>query len=130
MIRKCVDAREARAKSVEVWGTGSPTREFLYVDDAAQAIVMAAERYDKPDPVNVGSSDEISIKDLIELIAELTLFKGDIAWDRTKPDGQPRRKLNVDRAFKEFGFRSSTPFRVGLAETIRWYEHMMAGLPT
>jgi nucleoside-diphosphate-sugar epimerase len=78
----------------------------------------------------VGSSDEISIKDLIELIAELTLFKGDIAWDRTKPDGQPRRKLNVDRAFKEFGFRSSTPFRVGLAETIRWYEHMMAGLPT
>ncbi len=130
MIRKCVDAREARAKSVEVWGTGSPTREFLYVDDAAQAIVMAAERYDKPDPVNVGSSDEISIKDLIELIAELTLFKGDIAWDRTKPDGQPRRKLNVDRAFKEFGFRSSTPFRVGLAETIRWYEHVMAGLPT
>jgi GDP-L-fucose synthase len=130
MIRKCVDAREARAKSVEVWGTGSPTREFLYVDDAAQAIVMAAERYDKPDPVNVGSSDEISIKDLIELIAELTLFKGDIAWDRTKPDGQPRRKLNVDRAFKEFGFRSSTPFRVGLAETIHWYEHIMAGLPT
>jgi GDP-L-fucose synthase len=130
MIRKCVDAREAKAKSVEVWGTGTPTREFLYVDDAAQAIVMAAERYDKPDPVNIGSSDEISIKNLIELIAELTQFKGQIVWDHTKPDGQPRRKLNVDRAWKEFGFRSSTPFRVGLAETISWYQAVMAGLPT
>jgi GDP-L-fucose synthase len=127
MIRKCVDAREANARSVEVWGSGTPTREFLYVEDAASAIVLAAERYNKPDPVNVGSSDEISIKDLIQLIVELTGYQGEIAWDATKPDGQPRRKLNVDRAAKEFGFRSSTPFRTGLAETIRWYQEVMAG---
>src|SRR5437879_3666834 len=127
MIRKCVDARESKAKSVEVWGTGSPTREFLYVDDAARAIVLAAERYEKRDPVNLGSSDEISIKDLIDLIVELTGFRGEIAWDRSKPDGQPRRKLNVDRAWKEFGFRSSPPFRTGLAETIHWYQDVMAG---
>jgi GDP-L-fucose synthase len=127
MIRKCVDAREAGADSVEVWGTGTPTREFLYVDDAARAIVMAAERYNKPAPVNIGSADEISIKDLIELIADLTGFKGKIVWDRSKPDGQPRRKLNVERAEKEFGFRSSTPFRTGLSETIRWYQEVMAG---
>jgi len=127
MIRKCVDAREANAKSVEVWGTGTPTREFLYVDDAARAIVLAAEKYEKKDPVNVGSSEEISIKDLIHLIAELTGYQGEIAWDRTKPDGQPRRKLNVERAWKEFGFRSSTQFRAGLAETIRWYQEVMAG---
>ena len=127
MIRKCVDAREANAKSVEVWGTGTPTREFLYVDDAARAIVLAAEKYEKEDPVNVGSSEEISIKDLIHLIAELTGYQGEIAWDRTKPDGQPRRKLNVERAWKEFGFRSSTQFRAGLAETIRWYQKVMAG---
>ena len=127
MIRKCVDAHEANARSVEVWGTGTPTREFLYVDDAARAIVLAAEKYEKKDPVNVGSSEEISIKDLIHLIAELTGYQGEIAWDRTKPDGQPRRKLNVERAWKEFGFRSSTQFRAGLAETIRWYQKVMAG---
>jgi GDP-L-fucose synthase len=122
MIRKCIEARDSGAASVEVWGTGTPTREFLYVDDAARGIVMAAERYDKPDPVNLGSSVEISIKELVELIVELTGFKGTVAWDRTKPDGQPRRKLNVERAWKEFGFRSSTDFRDGLRETIRWYE--------
>jgi GDP-L-fucose synthase len=127
MIRKCVDAREAHAESVEVWGTGTPTREFLYVDDAARAIVMAAERYNKPAPVNVGSADEISIKDLIELIVELTEFKGKIVWDGSKPDGQPRRKLNVERAKSEFGFKSSTPFRTGLRETINWYQEVMAG---
>lgn len=126
MIRKCVDAREAGEATVEVWGTGKPTREFLYVDDAARAIVLAAERYNKPAPVNLGSSDEISIEDLIGLIAELTGFKGRIVWDRTKPDGQPRRKLNVDRAEKEFGFRSSTPFRTGLRETVKWYQEVMA----
>jgi GDP-L-fucose synthase len=126
LIRKCLEAKEAGAASVEVWGTGAPTREFLYVEDAARAIVLAAERYDKPDPVNIGSSEEISIKDLVELIAELTGFNGKIAWDRTKPDGQPRRKLNVQRAQNEFGFRSTTPFRVGLAETISWYEEVMA----
>ena len=127
MIRKCVDAREAHAEAVEVWGTGKPTREFLYVDDAARGIVMAAEKYNKPAPVNIGSADEISIRDLIELIADLTEFKGKIVWDGSKPDGQPRRKLNVERAEKEFGFRSSTPFRTGLRETIRWYQEVMAG---
>jgi GDP-L-fucose synthase len=127
MIRKCVEAREAGAESVEVWGTGTPTREFLYVEDAARGIVLAAEHYDKPEPVNLGSAEEISIKDLVDLIVELTGFKGTVAWDRTKPDGQPRRKLNVDRAQQGFGFHSQTPFRVGLAETIRWYEGVRAG---
>ena len=127
LIRKALEARDSKAPSVEVWGTGAPTREFLYVEDAARAIVMAAERYNKADPVNVGSSEEISIKDLVELVVELTGFKGEVVWDRSKPDGQPRRKLNVDRAEKEFGFRSSTPFRVGLRETIRWYQEVMAG---
>jgi GDP-L-fucose synthase len=127
LIRKCLEARDAKAPSVEVWGTGSPTREFLYVDDAAQAIALATERYDKPEPVNIGSSQEISIKDLVELVVDLTGFEGQVAWDRTKPDGQPRRKLNVDRAWKEFGFRSTTAFRDGLRETIRWYQGVMAG---
>ncbi|MHB8590021.1 MAG: GDP-L-fucose synthase family protein [Candidatus Dormibacteraceae bacterium] len=127
LIRKCLEAREKNLASVEVWGTGAPTREFLYVEDAARAIVLAAERYNKPDPVNIGSSDEISIRNLVELIVELTGFNGEVVWDRSKPDGQPRRKLNVDRASKEFGFRSSTPFRVGLRETIRWYQDVMAG---
>jgi GDP-L-fucose synthase len=127
LIRKCVEAREQNAASVEVWGTGKPTREFLYVEDAARAIVLATERYNKPDPVNVGSSVEISIKDLVELIVELTGFEGKVSWDRTKPDGQPRRKLNVERAWKEFGFRSSTAFRAGLSQTISWYQEVMAG---
>jgi GDP-L-fucose synthase len=129
LIRKSLEAREAKAPSVEVWGTGSATREFLYVEDAARAILLAAEKYNKADPVNIGSSQEISIKELVELIVELTEFEGKVAWDRTKPDGQPRRKLNVDRAWKEFGFRSTTAFRAGLAETIRWYQKVMAGTP-
>jgi GDP-L-fucose synthase len=127
LIRKALEAREKKAESVEVWGTGKPTREFLYVEDAARAIMLATETYNKPEPVNVGSSEEISIKDLVELIVELTDFKGKVVWDHTKPDGQPRRKLNVERASKEFGFRSSTPFRAGLSETIRWYQEVMAG---
>jgi GDP-L-fucose synthase len=130
LIRKCLEARDAEAPSVEVWGTGTPTREFLYVEDAARAIMLASEKYNKPDPVNVGSSEEISIKDLVELVVELTGFKGKVAWDRSKPDGQPRRKLNVDRASKEFGFRSTTPFRAGLRETIKWYQEVMAGSPS
>ena len=130
LIRKCLEAGRANASSVEVWGTGTPTREFLYVEDAARAIVLAAELYNKPDPVNVGSSEEISIKDLVELVVELTDFKGKVIWDSSKPDGQPRRKLNVERASKEFGFRSSTPFRTGLRETIRWYQEVMAGSPS
>ena len=130
LIRKCVEARDAKADSVVVWGTGTPTREFLYVDDAARAIVMGAERYNGAAPVNLGSSEEISIKDLCELIAELTGFHGKIVWDKTKPDGQPRRKLNIERAYREFGFRSSTPFRTGLAQTIRWYEKAAAATHT
>ncbi len=129
LIRKCLEARDAKAPSVEVWGTGSATREFLYVEDAAHAIVQATEKYNKSDPVNIGSSDEISIKDLVELIVELTGFEGKVAWDRSKPDGQPRRKLNVERAWKEFGFRSSTAFRAGLHETIKWYQEVMAASP-
>lgn len=129
LIRKCVEARERKASSVEVWGTGKATREFLYVEDAARAIILATELYNKPEPVNVGSSEEISIKDLVELIVELTGFEGKVEWDPTKPDGQPRRKLSVDRAEKEFGFRSSTPFRKGLLETIRWYQEVMAASP-
>jgi GDP-L-fucose synthase len=122
LIRKCLEAKQADAETVEVWGTGSPTREFLYVDDAARGIMLAAERYDKPDPVNLGSSEEISIRDLVTLIAELTGFDRQIVFDSTKPDGQPRRKLNVDRAKAMFGFTSETPFRVGLQRTIDWFK--------
>ena len=126
LIRKCVEAKQAGASSVEVWGTGTPTREFLYVDDAARGIMLAAERYDKADPVNLGSSEEISIRDLVTLIAELTGFEGEIVFDATKPDGQPRRKLNVERAKREFGFTSETPFRIGLQRTIGWFKDATA----
>ena len=126
LIRKCVEATRTGAKTVEVWGTGSPTREFLYVEDAARAIVLAADCYNGSEPVNIGSSDEISIKDLAELIVELTGFRGELSWNASQPDGQPRRKLNVDRAWKEFGFRSRTAFRDGLRETIRWFEEATA----
>ena len=121
LIRKCLEAKQAGAPSIEVWGTGTPTREFLYVDDAARGIMLGAERYDKADPVNLGSSAEISISDLVKLIAELTGFEGQIVFDPTKPNGQPRRKLNVERAKREFGFASETPFRVGLQRTIEWF---------
>jgi GDP-L-fucose synthase len=100
LIRKCIEAKRSGATEIEVWGTGTPTREFLYVDDAARGIMLGAERYDKPEPVNLGTSEEISIKDLVALIAELTGFKGKIVYDSSKPDGQPRRKLNVERAKK------------------------------
>jgi GDP-L-fucose synthase len=122
LIRKCLEAKRAGSASIEVWGTGTPTREFLYVDDAARGIILAAERYDKPEPVNLGTSEEISIRDLVALIAELTGFKGQIVYDPSKPDGQPRRKLNVDRARKEFGFTAKTSFRVGLQRTIEWFK--------
>ena len=126
LIRKCLEAKQAGAPSIEVWGTGTPTREFLYVDDAARGIMLGAERYDKADPVNLGSSAEISISDLVKLIAELTGFGGGIVFDPTKPDGQPRRKLNVERAKREFGFVSETPFRVGLQRTIEWFRTVAA----
>jgi GDP-L-fucose synthase len=122
LIKKCVDARERGDKFIECWGTGNPTREFLYVEDAAEGILRAAEHYNKPDPVNLGSGREISVRNLVNLIAKLTRFPGEIRWDPTKPDGQPRRCLNVEKAQREFGFLARTPFEEGLRKTIQWYE--------
>jgi len=121
LIKKCLDAVQRGEGEIVVWGTGKATREFLYVEDAAKAILLAAERFDKSDPVNIGSGFEISIRDLAELIVELTGFKGRIVWDTEKPDGQPRRMLDVSRARREFGFEAETPFRKGLEKTISWY---------
>ena len=117
LIRKMVESRE----EVVLWGDGSPTREFLYVEDCAEAIALAAERYDGPDPVNVGSGEEISIRELAELIADLTGFAGEIRWDTSKPNGQPRRRLDTSRAEARFGFRARTSLREGLERTISWY---------
>lgn len=121
LIKKCIDAQEAGQDHIVAWGDGSPTREFLYVEDAARGIVMAAEEYNDPDPVNLGSSHEISIKDLVELIVKLTGFTGDIRWDTTQPNGQPRRKLDVTRAKERFGFAAQIDFHAGLKRTIEWY---------
>lgn len=121
LIKKVADAQKTGEDFIEVWGTGKPTREFLYVEDAAGGIVRAAEKYDKPEPVNLGSGMEISIKDLIGLICRLMNFNGEIRWDASKPDGQPRRMLDVSRAEKEFGFRAKTDFEEGLKKTIEWY---------
>jgi GDP-L-fucose synthase len=123
LIKKCVEARDRGDKFIECWGTGSATREFLYVEDVADGILLAAERYNKPEPVNLGAGFEISIRDLVLLIARLTGFTGEIHWDSTKPDGQPRRCLDTSRAECEFGFRVSTDFETGLRKTIDWYEH-------
>ncbi len=122
IIRKCIEARERGDNSITAWGTGEPTREFLYVKDAAEGILDATEAYNSSDPVNLGSGKEISIRNLIELIAEETGFEGTIEWDTSKPDGQPRRKLDTSRAKERFGWESSTDFRSGLQETIEWYE--------
>lgn len=111
----------SRATSITAWGTGMATREFLYVDDAAAGILLAAERYDKPDPVNLGSAREISVRDLVSTIAALSGFEGDITWDTDKPDGQPRRVLDVERAKREFGFEAKTSLEAGLKQTIDWY---------
>ncbi|MGB3905976.1 MAG: GDP-L-fucose synthase [Anaerolineae bacterium] len=121
LIKKCFDAIDSQGDEITVWGDGSPTREFLYVEDCAQAIVMATERYDKPDPVNIGAGFEISIEDLVHLIADLTGFKGRITWDTSKPGGQPRRCLDVSRAERELGFRARTSFEQGLRRTVEWY---------
>jgi GDP-L-fucose synthase len=126
LIKKCIDAIDRGDGEIEVWGTGTASREFLYVDDCAKAIVLATERYEKPDPVNVGAGREISIKDLVHLIAELTGFRGTIRWDSSKPDGQPRRCLDVSRAEREFGFRAETSFEEGLRRTIEWYRKEIA----
>lgn len=121
LIRKCIEAKETGQESIEVWGDGSPTREFLYVEDAAEGILLAAEKYNSSEPVNLGSGMEISIKDLVELIARLTGFEGRLVWDTSKPNGQPRRRLDVSRAEKEFGFRAKVNFEEGLRRTIEWY---------
>ncbi len=121
LIRKCVEASAHSIDTVEVWGDGSPTREFLYVEDAAEGVLLATERLNDSLPVNLGSSFEVSIKDLAEMIAGLTGFKGQIVWDTSKPNGQPRRKLDISRARDDFGFVATTPFDVGLQRTIDWY---------
>ncbi len=121
LIKKCVDAVENGDDEIIVWGTGKASREFLYVDDAVEGILLAAQNYDSSDPVNIGSSFEITIKDLIDIIVKETGFTGKITWDTTKPDGQPRRKLDVSRAKEEFGFESRITFEDGLRKTITWY---------
>jgi GDP-L-fucose synthase len=121
LIRKCVEAAERGAPEVVIWGSGTATREFLFVEDCAEGIVLATERYDGDDPVNIGAGFEIGIRDLAELIAELTGFQGRLTFDRTKPDGQPRRMLDVSRAESRFGFKATTDFRDGLQRTIEWY---------
>ncbi len=142
LIRKCIDAQkkglslkglkglspEGTVPDLVVWGTGKPTREFLYVEDAAEAIILATEKYDKPEPINIGAGFEISIKDLVKLIVKLTGFKGKIIWDKTKPDGQPRRCLDTKKAFKEFNFKAKTPFEEGLKKTIKWYTNYINGI--
>ncbi len=124
LIKKCVDAKLKNEKEVVVWGSGRATREFIYVEDAAEAIVLATESYNKNEPVNIGAGSEISIKDLVELITELTEFQGQIIWDKDKPDGQPRRMLDTTRAFQEFGFTAKTTLRDGLKKTIDWYREL------
>ena len=121
LIKKCIDAKKNNDRTITVWGTGAATREFLYVEDAAEGILLATESYDSSDPVNLGSGREISIKELVERIAELTGFDGEIIWDTDKPDGQPRRCLDTDKAYKQFSFRAKTAFDEGLKNTIQWY---------
>jgi GDP-L-fucose synthase len=122
LIRKMVEARDAGAPSVEVWGTGSASREFVFVRDTARAIALATERYDDGEPVNIGSGTEISIRELVDVIKRLTNYTGELIWDSSKPDGQPRRCLDVSRAKNGFGFSADTPFEEGLKETIAWFE--------
>ena len=124
LIKKCFDAIRDGRKELVVWGDGTPTREFLYVDDAAEGIVLAMERYDKADPVNLGCSQETSIKDLVALITSLTGFEGRIIWDTTKPNGQPRRQLDTSLAEREFGFRARVSLEEGLRKTIDWYKQI------
>ncbi len=121
LIRKIADAKQKKVNEITVWGSGLPSREFLYVKDAAQAIVAATKYYNKPDPVNIGANFEIQIKDLVKILVKLMDYNGKVNWDRSKPDGQPRRKLDTSKAKKEFGFESGTKFEEGLKETIDWY---------
>lgn len=121
-IKKCIDAVREGKNEITIWGKGTVSREFLYVDDAAEGIILATERYDKPDPVNLGTGVEISIKKLVGIIADLTGFEGRVIWDKSKPDGQPRRCLDISRAYKEFGFKAKTALKDGLVKTIQWYK--------
>jgi GDP-L-fucose synthase len=121
LIRKCIEAEDRGDDHIVVWGDGSPTREFLYVEDAAEGILLAAEKYSGREPVNLGSGYEISIKNLVELIVQLTGFEGQIVWDTSKPNGQPRRSLDTSRAREYFGFKAQTHFEDGLLRTIEWY---------
>jgi len=125
LIKKCVDAIDNREEEIIVWGTGKATREFFYVEDAVDAIILATEKYNKSDPINIGAGFEISIKDLVNLIVELTGFMGKVVWDITKPDGQPRRMLDTTKALNEFGFVAKTDFREGLRKTINWYREQI-----
>jgi GDP-L-fucose synthase len=126
LIRKCIEARKADAPAITVWGDGTPSREFLYVDDAADGIVLATERYDGAEPVNLGAGREITVRDLVELIARLTGFRGRVEFDASMPNGQPRRCLDTSRADEYFGFRARTDFETGLRQTIAWYEQTRA----
>ena len=130
LIKKCVEAREAGQAEIEVWGTGSASREFIYVDDAADGIVLAAERYAAPDPVNLGVGREITIRELVDLIVRLTGFEGSVHWDASKPDGQPRRALDTSRARQAFGFEARTDFEDGIRATVAWYEEHARRLDT
>jgi GDP-L-fucose synthase len=121
LIRKCLEAKEREKAAIEVWGTGESTREFLYVEDCAEGILLAAERYDKSDPVNLGAGFEISIKDLVKLVKGMTDFRGEVIWNPAKPDGQPRRCLDIAKAREEFGFEAHTSLEYGLRKTIDWY---------
>ena len=121
LIRKCIEAKQTGAPEIVAWGTGNATREFLYVEDAAEAIVLAAEKYSKPDLVNLGSGEEISVRDLMEMIRAMVGATGAVRWDHTKPDGQPRRSLDTSRAAREFGWRAKTSLPAGLKKTIEWF---------
>ncbi|MDY7031817.1 MAG: GDP-L-fucose synthase [Thermodesulfobacteriota bacterium] len=126
LIKKCIDAKKNSEKEITVWGTGRATREFLYVEDAAEGILLATEHYNGDEPVNLGAGFEISIKDLVYKIVEITGFTGEVVWDKTKPDGQPRRMLDTSRAKEYFGFQAKTPFEIGLRNTINWYIRNMS----
>jgi len=130
LIRKCVEAQERGQRSIEVWGDGSPTREFLFADDAADGILLGAERYDLSDPVNLGSGEEISVRNLAGVIARLTSFEGDFVWDTSRPNGQPRRSLDTSKAEALFGFKAATRLEDGLRETIEWYRQHRVARPS
>jgi GDP-L-fucose synthase len=122
LIRKCVEARRAGRPAIQAWGSGAVSREFLYADDCAQGILQAAAEYDGADPINLGTGQEVTIKDLVDIIVRLTGFQGTVQWQGDRPDGQPRRRLDTSRAFREFGFRATTNLEYGLRNTISWYE--------